>query len=130
MNSVGFPKLKGLVKEKNPFSFYDDYQNLQHSITWKPNVLRVTSTHTWESSTWKPNVLGVTFTQTWKITSMWKFSFYEHLSSWHWPISEENSYLQVQILHRCVVSSLWAKPINAWSWFPISMGCHMCCRQS
>ncbi len=36
-----------------------------------------------------PNVLKVTSTQTWKITSMWKFSFYEHLSSPHWSMSEQ-----------------------------------------
>ncbi len=59
-----------------------------------------------------PNVLRVTSTQTWKITSMWKFSFCEHLSSPHWPMSESKFYPQVQILHKCVVSSLWAKPIN------------------
>ncbi len=60
-----------------------------------------------EPTTWKPNVLRVTFTQTWKITSMGKFSFYEQLSSSHWPtftLTNEwaNFYPQVQILHTCI----------------------------
>jgi hypothetical protein len=44
-----------------------------------------------------------------------KFSFCEHLSSPHWPMSEPNFYLQVQILHECVVSSLWIEPTNVSS---------------
>jgi len=79
---------------ENPFSFCDGFQNLQCSTTCKLNVLRVTST------------------QTWKITSMWKFSFYEHLSSPHWLMSEQNFYPQVQILHICVIFSLWVEPTN------------------
>jgi hypothetical protein len=59
-----------------------------------------------------PNVLKVTSTQTWKITSMWKFSFYEHLSFPHWSMSEPKFYPQFQILHRCIVSSLCAEPIK------------------
>jgi len=85
---------KSLVEEENPFSFYDGYQNLRHSTTSKSNVLKVTST------------------QTWKITSMWKFSFCEHLSSPHWPMNEPKFYPQVWILHRGVVSSLWVEPIK------------------
>jgi hypothetical protein len=88
------PTAESLVEEENPFNFYDGYQNLQHSTTWKPNVLRVTST------------------QTWKITSMWKFSFYEHVSFPHWPMNEPKFYPQVQIMHNCIVFSMWAKPIN------------------
>ncbi len=80
------------MKKENPFNFYNDYQNLKHSTTWKLGVLRITST------------------QIWKITSMWKFSFCKHLSSPYWPMSEQNFYPQVQILHRCIVSSLWAEP--------------------
>jgi hypothetical protein len=38
------------------------------------------------------------------------FSFYEHLSSPHWPMSV--SYPRVQILHRCVVFSLHVEPIK------------------
>ncbi len=62
---------------------------------------------------WKPNVLRVRSTKTWKITSMWKFSFCEHLSSPHWPMSEPKFYPQIQILHRCVISSLWPAPTSA-----------------
>jgi hypothetical protein len=52
-------------------------------------------------------------TQTGKITSIWKFSFFEHLSSPHWSMSEPKCHPQVQILHRCIVSSsLWAEPTN------------------
>ncbi len=39
---------QNLVEEENPFSFCDGYQNLQYSITCKPNVLKVTSTQTWK----------------------------------------------------------------------------------
>jgi hypothetical protein len=38
----------------------------------------------------KLNVLKVTSTQIWKITSMWKISFFEHLSSPHWPMYKPN----------------------------------------
>jgi hypothetical protein len=82
-----------------------------------------------ESTTWKPNVLRVTFTQTWKITSMGKFSFYEHLSSSHWPKSEQ-TFIPNSKSCTHVLSFPMAEPINALSWFPISMGCHMWCRQS
>jgi len=47
-----------------------------------------------------------------KITSMWKISFNEHLSSPHWPMGEQKIYTQVQIMHRCVLSSLWVKLIE------------------
>ncbi len=57
--------------------------------------------------------------QTWKITSSWKFSFFEHLSPPHWPISEPKFYLQVQILHKCIVSSLRVEPKNKdWKFCP------------
>jgi hypothetical protein len=56
--------------------------------------------------------LGLHPPNTWKIRSMWKFSFCEQLSSPHWPMSEAKFYSQVQILHTCVVSSLWAKLIK------------------
>jgi hypothetical protein len=39
-----------------------------------------------------------------------KNSLCEHLSSPHWPMDEPKFYPQVQILHKCIVSSLWAKP--------------------
>jgi hypothetical protein len=71
-------------------------------------------------TTWKPNVLRVTSTQTWKITFIWKFSFYEHLSSPHWSMSQQIFYPQVQILHKCIVSSLWEEPIN-WTWLWLSV---------
>ncbi len=38
--------------------------------------------------------------------------FCEHLSFPHWQMSEQIFYPQVQILHRCIVSSLWAEPIK------------------
>jgi hypothetical protein len=88
------PIVESLVEKKNPFHFYDGYQNLQQSTSWKPNVLRVTST------------------QTWKITFMWKFSFFEHLPFLDWPMSELEFYPQIQILHKCIVSSLWVESIN------------------
>ncbi len=91
---VVIPIVQSLVDKENPFSFFDGYQNLQCSITWKPSVLKVTST------------------QRWKITSIWKISFYEHLSSPHWLMSEPKFYLEVQIWHRCIDSSLWAKATN------------------
>jgi len=40
------------------------------------------------------------------------FHFLKHLSSSHWPMSEPTFYPQVQIMHRCVASSLWVEPIN------------------
>ncbi len=88
------PIIKNLVEKKNLFSFCDGYQNLQCSTTWKPNVFRVTST------------------QRWKITSMGKVSLCEHLSSPCWPMSEPELYPQVQILHRCIIFSSWAEPVN------------------
>jgi hypothetical protein len=57
-------------------------------------------------------LLRVTSIQTWKITSMWKFSLCEHLSPPHWLMSEPKFYPQVQILHKCVVSSLWVELTN------------------
>jgi hypothetical protein len=96
---VFFYAKTSLVEKENPFNFYNDYQNQQRSNTWKFNVLRVTST------------------QTWKSTSMWKFSFYECLSSPYWPMREPKFYTQVQIMHRCIVFSLWAKPTNKQSSF-------------
>ncbi len=88
------PIVESLVEKENPFSFYDGYQNLQRLTSQKPNVLRVTST------------------QTWKITSMWKFSFFEHLPFLDWPMNELEFYPKIQILHKCIVWSLWAEWIN------------------
>ncbi len=111
---VVIPIIECLVKEENPFNFCNSYQNLQCSTTWKLNVFRITST------------------QTWKIISMWKFSFCEHLSSSHWPMNGQNFYPQVQILHKCIVTSLWVESLNTiWlvlnvsNWFVImtSVGC-------
>jgi hypothetical protein len=38
------PIVNNLVEEENPFNLCNGYQNLQRSTTYKPNVLRVTST--------------------------------------------------------------------------------------
>ncbi len=48
----------------------------------------------------------------WKLHPCENFHFVNTLSSSHWPMNEPKFYPQVQILHRCVVSSLWAEPIT------------------
>jgi hypothetical protein len=83
---VVIPIAESLVEEENSFNFCDDYQNLQRSTSWKPNVL--------------------------KVTSMWKFSFCEHLPFLDWSMNELEFYPQVQILHKCIIFSLWVEPIN------------------
>ncbi len=83
--------IKSLVEEENPFND-DGYQCLQHLTTSKPNVLRLTST------------------QTWKITFIWKFSFYENLSSPYWPMRAK--ILSSRPIPAQDVSSLGAEPIS------------------
>jgi hypothetical protein len=34
-------------------------------------------------------------------------------------MGEQIFYPQVQILHRCIVSSLWAEPTNQFEWFEL-----------
>jgi hypothetical protein len=74
---------------------------------------RILSTSLMIIKTYNVQLLRVTVIQTWEIIFMWKFSFCEHLSSPHWSMNEQIFYSQVQILHKCVVSSLWVEPINA-----------------